>query len=126
MKTDLQKRLETKAPSISIQTFWTIDETAGSIHDDCEGMEGEKAEDWQAWTSEVRVTLIHLGNVRTFSEFLGMTWERVWDNPWETNPDISGHELDMTREALSQALAFAECVNHSGLVAEIETALASL
>lgn len=126
MKTALQTKLASLVPSIDIQTHWRLDDFCGSIHDEVEGMESERAEDWQAWASEVRVSLIHKGEIKTFSDYLGGTWERIWDNPWESNPDISGYESDMTVNALSQARDFCFDLKETALLEQIETAIASL
>lgn len=123
MKTELQKKLATLAPHVSIRTIWTHDPDLYDISQDCDGMEGENPEDWQAWQSEIRATAIVDGEEVSASDYLGGTWERAGDVPEESNPTISGYELQMTREALSQLLPL--CQSCEILTAQIEAALAS-
>ena len=99
MKTELQKTLAAIAPSIAIRTIWEHDPDHYDIREDCDGFDDENPEDWQ---SEVRATAICGGEEITGSAYLGGTWEKAGDNPAESNPDISGYELDMTREALRE------------------------
>lgn len=104
MKTDLQKHLATLAPSISIQTIWEHDPNHSDIRKDCDGFDDENPCDWQCWQSEIRATAIHNGEEITGSAYLGGTWEKYGDDPAKSNPDISGYELDMTREALTELM----------------------
>ncbi len=102
MKTELQKALAALAPSIAIRTIWEYDPDLRDIRKDCDGFDDENPDDWQAWQSEVRATAIVGGEEITGSAYLGGTWEKYGDNPAESNPDISGYELDMTLEALEE------------------------
>jgi hypothetical protein len=108
MKTQLQKRLATTAPSIRIGTIWEPDP-------DCERgfrelqkpgncFEGEDRDDWTCWQSEVEATTIVNGELVSGSAYLGGTWEKYGDNPAESNPEISGYEEEMTTEALGELL----------------------
>lgn len=103
MKTKLQKQLGNLFPSIGIRTFWGHD---NHIHPDirknCDGMDDENPEDWQAWQSEIRVTVICEGEEITASEYMGGTWEKAGDVPEESNPTISGYEPQMTRDAIDE------------------------
>lgn len=103
-KTELQKRLAKVAPYVSIDTLWEHDPDMHDIRKHCDGMGDENPEDWQAWQSEVRATVIHDGEEVTASAYLGGTWEKAGDLPEESNPEISGYEPDMTREALEKLL----------------------
>jgi len=123
MKTELQKALAKIAPSISIQTFWERDRFSGPISKECDGFTADEDEDWQAWQSEIRATAISEGEEITGHAYLGGTFERVGDNPTESNPEISGYEGDMTTEALRE---LAGAVNSEPLRAEIASALAYL
>ena len=102
MKTELQKHLATIAPSVALYTIWEHDADLYDIRTDCDGMDDEDPDDWQAWQSEVRATAIADGEEITGSAYLGGTWERAGDNPAESNPEISGYELQMTSEALEE------------------------
>jgi len=104
MKTSLQSRLATIAPSIAIMTVWDTDPDAYSEWKELSAkgncMEGESVEDWECWQSEVRATAIVEGRQVEGSAFLGGTWEKRDSKPWASNPDISGYESQMTVEAL--------------------------
>ena len=100
MKTQLQKHLQTLAPSVSIETHWEHDPYLYDIRKDCDGFDDENPDDWQAWQSEVRVTAIIDGEEISGSAYLGGTWEKAGDVPEESNPEISGYENQMTVEAL--------------------------
>lgn len=106
MKTELQKYLATIAPQISIVTLWEHDpdgyqEFKGlSQPGNC--MEGQDFRDWQSWQTEIRATTVSLGETLTGTAYLGGTWERSSNDPTETNPEISGYELQMTEEALEE------------------------
>ena len=102
MKTQLQKHLQTLAPSVSIETHWEHDPYLYDIRKDCDGFDDENPDDWQAWQSEIRATAICGGEEITGSAYLGGTWERAGDNPAFSNPEISGYELQMTVEALEE------------------------
>jgi len=121
MKTKLQATLATIAPSISIQTEWSHDSDLRDIRKDCDGMDDENPEDWQAWQSEVSASAIVNGEIVSASAYLGGTWEKAGDNPYESNPDISGYESGMTAEALTELLTLAPA--YSG---EIHAALAHI
>lgn len=102
MKTELQKKLATIAPSISIVTIWEHDPDLDDIRKDCDGFDDEDPADWQAWQSEVRALAVIDGEEITGSAYLGGTWERAEDHPKTSTPEISGYELQMTREALEE------------------------
>lgn len=124
MKTELQKRIATLAPSINVNTIWEYDPDLHDIRKDC-GLDDENPDDWQAWQSEVCARTIHEGEMVERSAYLGGTWERVEDHPSESNPDISGYEIDMTTEALKD-LQEALSETATALHAEIKTVLALL
>lgn len=102
MKTPLQKRLATLAPHVRIQTIWTHDPDLRDIRKDCDGFDDVDPDDWQAWQSEIRATAIVNGEEVSGSAYLGGTWEKAGDDPWVSNPDISGYEPQMTKEALRE------------------------
>jgi len=103
MKTKLQQSLALICPSISISTIWEHDnDIHPDIRKDCDGMEDEDPEDWQAWQSEVRASAIEYGEEHTGSDYLGGTWEKSDDIPEESNPTISGYENQMTAAALTE------------------------
>jgi hypothetical protein len=102
MKTKLQTTLSTIAPQIEISTHWEHDPDHKDIRRDCDGMDDEDPDDWQAWQSEIRASAVSLGEIQSGSAYLGGTWERAGDNPAESNPDISGYENGMTTEALRE------------------------
>jgi hypothetical protein len=106
MKTELQKRLATLNGSICIQTIWEHDDHASFTE---HGMtepggcfHGEDPDDWQAWQTEIRASVIQDGEMVSASAYLGGTWERYGDKPEESNPTISGYENQMTAEALEE------------------------
>lgn len=121
MKTALQKALATIAPSICIKTTWEHDPDCRDIRKDCNGMEDEDPDDWQAWQSEVSASAIIDGEMVTASAYLGGTWEKAGDHPETSNPDISGYEPGMTAEALDELLTLAPAYS-----AEIQAALAHI
>lgn len=104
MKTPLQSRLTTIAPSISIVTLWEHDPDAQFSELTAPGcaFENEDPDDWTAWQSEIRATAIIGGEEITGSAYLGGTWEKYGDNPAVSNPEISGYENQMTQEALTE------------------------
>jgi hypothetical protein len=79
-------------------------------------MDEENPEDWQAWQSEVRAAVIQDGEEVSASSYLGGTWEKAGDLPEESNPDISGYEPGMTREALEELLGKVECETLAGMI----------
>lgn len=107
MKTKLQKHLATLAPSVSIVTLWEHDPDARFDELTAPGcaFENENPDAWNPWQSEIRAAAIVNGETVTGEEYLGGTWEKVGDNPAESNPDISGYELQMTQEALCSLAA---------------------
>lgn len=100
MKTKLQIELRKIAPSFLISTIWEHDQDCRDIRKDCDGMDDEDPDDWQAWRSEICVAIIREGERVTHSAYLGGTWEKAGDVPEESNPTISGYENQMTVEAL--------------------------
>lgn len=126
-KTTLQLALAKVAPSICIRTLWEHDPDMRDIRKHCDGMDDEDPDDWQAWQSEVCATAIVAGRPVSGSAYLGGTWEKAGDDPAESNPDISGYEPDMTREALQELRGGIEEVNpESPLLAEIDAALTAI
>lgn len=121
MKTALQKALAAIAPSIAIRTKWEHDPDLRDIRKDCDGMDDEDPDDWQAWQSEVRATAIVNGEEITGSAYMGGTWEKSDDHPETSNPEISGYENQMTVEALEDLARQGEGEN---LANEIEAAIA--
>jgi hypothetical protein len=117
MKTKLQKALAAIAPSICIQTIWEHDPDARFP----DSMMDENPDKWNPWQSEVRASAIVAGEEITGSEHFGETWELSGDDPATSNPDISGYENQMTREALEE-LACLVPDNHP-LASEIIAAL---
>jgi len=105
MKSELQKKLALVAPAVHIETIWEHDpDERWSDPLNKDWTEGEDPDDWQAWQSEVRATAIHQGELLTGSGYLGGTWEKFGDNPYKTNPEISGYESQKTEEALGELL----------------------
>lgn len=96
MKTELQKRLCSTAPSVCIETIWEHD---GDATWDIEDPTLDPA-DFNPWRSEVRASAIINGELVHGSAYLGGTWEKYGDHPSKSNPEISGYELQMTEEAL--------------------------
>ena len=123
MKTELQKRLATVAPSIQIGTIWEPDPDLYDIRKDCDGFD-EDPNDWQAWQSEVRASAVVEGDLVTGSAYLGGTWERAGDSPNDSNPEISGYESGMTCDALKE-LAKSVPEDHP-LHGEIEAAIRAI
>ena len=87
MKTPLQQQLAKLAPSIVIETIWTRDPDA-----------------YSSWESEIRATAIQCGEMVSGSAYLSGTWE-IGSEPAKSNPDVSGYEPQMTREALVELLS---------------------
>jgi hypothetical protein len=105
MKTKLQMHLAAIAPSISIETIWSHDDSesfADPINKDW--TKGEDEDDWQCWQSEIRASVIVNGEVVTGSAYMGGTWEKYGDDPHVSNPEISGYEDQMTVEALEELI----------------------
>jgi hypothetical protein len=108
MKTKLQKQLAKIAPSIAIETYWEYDTDLRDIRQDCDGMDDENPDDWQAWQSNIRATVIQDGEEIHGNAYLGGTWEKTNDLPEYSNPTISGYEPQMTLEALEELPESAE------------------
>ena len=100
MKTEIQKKLAAIAPNITVETLWSYDHDLYDIRDECDGFDDENPDDWQAWQSEIRATVIQDGEEEVGSAYLGGTWEKAGDEPSKTNPTISGYEPQMIGEAL--------------------------
>lgn len=119
---DLLATLAQIAPSVSIQTIWEHDnDIHPDIHKDCDGMDDEDPDDWQAWQSEVKATAICNGEEVSGSAYLGGTWEKWDDMPAESNPEISGYLPQMIIEALEELAK--ECESSPTLLAEIGNAI---
>lgn len=126
-KTTLQLTLAKVVPSICIRTLWEHDPDMHDITKDCDMPPETNPDDWQAWQSEVRATAIIDGEEVSGSDYLGGTWEKAGDLPEESNPDISGYEPQMTREALGQLRGQVERLNpESPLLLEIDAALKAI
>jgi len=107
------------APSIHIQTIWEHDPDA--LYP-CT----PRDIDWQGytpWQSEVRATCIHIGQPMVGSAYLGGTWERVGDNPEQSNPEISGYFPQKVREALEELARQLKQADASRLYLEATKAL---
>ncbi len=115
-KTDLQQRLATIAPGISIETIWEHDED-GAFNRNEEWTNGEDPDDWQCWQSEVRASAIVNGELVYGSAYMGGTWEKYGDNPHQSNPEISGYEPQMTVEALEELAKLAPATKRQVLEA---------
>lgn len=101
MSTQLQRNLFRIAPRLTIETLWDPDQDGPrDIRRDCCGFEDENPLDWQAWQSEIKVEVELEDEKLSSSTYLGGIWERVENDPWKSNSDISGYELQMTEEAL--------------------------
>ena len=121
MKSKLQQDLASICPSVNIETTWTHDtDIHPDIRKDCDGMDDEDPADWQCWRSEVKASAIVNGEVITGSDYLGGTWERAGDYPWQSNPEISGYEASMTVAALEDLLA---AIDDPELTEEISAAI---
>lgn len=105
-KTKLQKKLAAIHGGISIETIWSHDDDASFTEHGMTKPGGcfhsEDPDEWQAWQSEVRASVIHNGEIVSASAYMGGTWEKYGDNPAESNPEISGYEPQMTQEALEE------------------------
>lgn len=119
---ELLATLAKLAPSIGIETIWEHDDFCGPISKDCHGYTKADDDDWQAWQSEVRASAIVEGKTVSGSAHLGGTWEKVWDHPGLSNPEISGYLPQMIIEALEELLPQVGL----SLASEIEAALAVL
>jgi len=121
MKSKLQKDLASICPSVSIETSWSHDDDIHpDIRKDCDGMDDEDPADWQCWQSQVSATAVVDGCTITGSDYLGGTWERAGDYPWETSSEISGYEASMTVSALEDLLA---AIDDPELTEEISAAI---
>ena len=103
MKSPLQTTLKTLAPSICIETHWSIDEYADRMSDACDGADPANDDDWTAWQSEVRATAILDGDMIQGTDYLGGTYERIGDDPAITNPEISDMVVNAVTELLLKA-----------------------
>ena len=108
MKSPLHTTLQTLAPSICIETHWSIDEFADRMSDACDGEDPANDDDWTAWLSEVRATAVLAGDMIQGTDYLGGTYERIGDDPAITNPEISGYESDMVVNAVTELLLKAQ------------------
>ena len=121
MKSKLQKDLAEICPSVTIETAWSHDDDIHpDIRKDCDGMDDEDPADWQCWQSQVSATAVVDGCTITGSDYLGGTWERAGDYPWETSSEISGYEASMTVSALEDLLA---AIDDPELTEEISAAI---
>jgi hypothetical protein len=58
------------------------------------------ADDWQAWTAEVRASATSDDRDVSVSAFLCGVWAGADELPEESNPTVSGYEIDLTIQAL--------------------------
>ena len=100
--------MQTLAPSICIETHWSLDEYADRMSDACDGEDPENDDDWTAWLSGVRATAVLAGDMIQGTDYLGGTYERIGDDPAITNPEISGYESDMVVNAVTELLLKAQ------------------
>ena len=108
MKSPLQTTLQTLAPSINIETHWSIDEDADPVSDACDGEDPANDDDWTAWLSEVRATAVLAGDMIHGTDYLGGIYKRIGDDPAISNPEISGYESDMVVNAVTELLLNAQ------------------
>jgi hypothetical protein len=95
-KKEIISLLERSTPFVSIETIWEHD-------DDCKwGIESDELDedDFQAWQSEVRATLIDQGKMYSGSGYLGGTWIKYGESPEQHDPDIGGFFQQKCVEAL--------------------------
>lgn len=90
--------LKTIAPHIAIEIVWEPDQDATWDIEDPE----MKEEDYEAWQSTVRASVIAHGELVSGEEHLCSTWEKYGDKPAESNPDISGYLPQMIQGALRE------------------------
>jgi hypothetical protein len=114
---ELLAELAKVAPSVSIETVWEHDDDAD---DSFFADNGQDADDFTAWQSEVCATAIVAGKAVSGSAYLGGTWEKACDHPAESNPEISGYLPQMIEEALRN---LAKEVPAGSLADEIAAAL---
>ena len=128
MKSPLQITLQTLAPSICIETLWSLDEYADRMSDACDGEDPANDDDWMAWQSEVRATAVLAGDMIRGTDYLGGTYERIGDDPSISNPEISGYESGMVYTAVTELLLKAQTDTPQCLAlrAEIDAILNSL
>jgi len=119
MKTELQKRLSILMPSVAIETIWEPDPDAQWDVDSAT----LKRSDFRAWQSEVRATAVVNGELVSGSAYLGGTWEKLGTHPAESNPEISGYELQKTDEAIRELSALAPNLKVGGALAFIKSEL---
>lgn len=101
MKTKLQKQLATIAPAIDIHTIWERDyDNKWEDPMNRDWTQGLEKKDWKCWQSEIRAALVLDGEMVSGSAYMGGTWEKAGDKPAVSNPEISGYEPQMTKEAL--------------------------
>lgn len=121
MKSKLQQDLASICPSVTIETLWDHDtDIWDGMGIDLTGDETEDPADWQCWRSEVKASAIVNGEVITGSDYLGGTWERAENSPWQSNSEISGYEASMTVSALEDLLA---AIDDPELTEEISAAI---
>jgi hypothetical protein len=100
-KETILTKLATVAPQIAIETIWEHDPDA-PFSEITRCFDDPDPDDWQAWQTEVRASIIVGGKLVTGSAYLGGIWERYGDNPEKAHPEIFGYFLQMTREALEE------------------------
>lgn len=124
MKTDISTfkpselfaTLNAIAPAICIETIWEHDEDARwDIEDNT-----LDPDDFTAWQSEVRASVILDGKLVSESAYMSGTWEKYGDDPRKSNPEISGYLPQMIQEALRELL---KRTTNPGQVAQIQAAL---
>jgi hypothetical protein len=88
MKTELQTALVAFIPTVAVKTVWY----RGWL----------SSEGAQEWDAEVQVSTIVNGDIYTGSAYLGGVMEQAGDDPKISNPTISGYEIGLTHDALTE------------------------
>lgn len=103
IKAELSAKINRLFPSLLLETHWEPDDSQnGEIFRIGGALYGEQRDDWQAWQSEVRATVIFNGAELSGNAFLGGTWQKYGDAPETVNPDISGYWKQMAGDALAE------------------------
>jgi len=101
MKTDYQKKLALKNPTISLNTEYFYDEDADwTIFNSGKPMEQEVPANWICWRVEVSASIIDAGYLMTTTAHLGSLWHEH-DSPHDRCGD---YEFDLIEQALAGLL----------------------
>lgn len=95
---ELIKTLAKLAPGIALEIIWSKDPGSRWDIEDSE----LDPNDFEAWQSEVRASAIVDGKLKSESSHMGGTWEKLGDDPRQSNPDISGYLPQMAQEAYQE------------------------